>query len=102
MLGLKKKAQSISGKLMNRKYQLEKMGILFEKNKTRAGSVITLLRINNDIPEEADDESEEEQIEDLPYEILDVEEAEPVTMCDEVTTLSGVENVTNRCDEPGA
>lgn len=102
MLGLKKKAQSISGKLMNRKYQLEKMGILFEKNKTRAGSVITLLRINNDIPVEADDESEEEQIEDLPYEILDVEEADPVTMCDEVTTLSGVENVTNRCDEPGA
>ena len=61
-LGLQKKAQSISGKLSNRKHQLEKMGILFEKRKTREGSVITLIKVKND---------------DLPYEIPDyVEEGD--------------------------
>ena len=67
MLGLQKKAQSISGKLTNRKHQLEKMGILFEKRKTREGSVITLIKIKNE-----DDVS----VDDLPYEILDWNEDE--------------------------
>ena len=67
MLGLQKKAQSISGKLSNRKHQLEKMGILFEKRKTREGSVITLIKIKNE-----DDVS----VDDLPYEILDWNEDE--------------------------
>ena len=61
-LGLRKKAQSISGKLSNRRHQLEKMGILFEKRRTREGSVITLIKVKND---------------DLPYEIPDyVEEGD--------------------------
>ncbi len=59
MLGLHKKAQSISGKLSNRKHQLEKMGILFDKTKTREGSVITLVKIKED---------------DMPYEIPDPDE----------------------------
>ena len=60
-----KKPQSISGKLQNKKHQLEKMGILFEKRKQSDGMHLTILDIN--FKKDPTTFTED----DLPYEIID-------------------------------
>ncbi|MCR5804286.1 MAG: helicase RepA family protein [Clostridia bacterium] len=61
LIGARKKAQSLSGKLSNRKYQLEKMGIIFEKTKTNKGMVFRFSRVK--------EENAEKKTEDSPWDI---------------------------------
>ena len=62
LIGSSKKPQSISGKLQNRKHQLEKMGILFEKKKHSDGMHLTLINVRFK-------KSEDVELGDLPIEI---------------------------------
>ena len=69
-----KKPQSISGKLQNRKGQLLKMGIVFKREHTRDGSHLTLTKV--ELPKPGDFITEDNNDDDLPYEVLDPERDE--------------------------
>ena len=69
-----KKPQSISGKLQNRKGQLLKMGIVFKREHTRDGSHLTLTKV--ELPKPGDFITEDNNADDLPYEVLDPERDE--------------------------
>ncbi len=74
-IGATKKPQSISGKLQNRKRQLEKKGILFKRERTRDGSRLTLIKMDQQPKEQygGDDVCRCDDFlpDDLPYEIKD-------------------------------
>ncbi len=61
VIGSSKKPQSISGKLQNRKHQLEKIGIMFEKIKRNDGMHLVIINHNFKKDQESSD--------DMPIEI---------------------------------